>query len=156
MGKEIERKFLLGESFKKPLNYETAKIKQAYISVENGKQTRVRIIYRPKTKTYESTIGIKYTDNIVRDEYEIPIETKIAKEIFNKCKLSLEKKRLSFVIGNEHYDIDTFPNGIVFAEVEYKSLDSMNKWVKPSWLGKEITKDKKFSNITLAKKNLKF
>jgi CYTH domain-containing protein len=32
----------------------------------------------------------------------------------------------------------------------------MEKWVKPSWIGEEITKNSEYSNIVLAMQNLKF
>jgi adenylate cyclase len=145
MAKEIERKFLLAEgaSIPIPAKYERFKIKQGYLLAEKGKQIRVRL-----TQT-KAVITIKYTANIVRDEYEIPM--KDGKEIYSKCELRIEKKRLSFSRGGVHFDVDTFINGIQFVEVEFKSLKDMKNWVKPQWLGKEITKDKRYSNIILAK-----
>jgi len=147
MAKEIEKKFLLadGASIPIPAKYARFKIKQAYLLAEKGKQIRIRL-----TKD-KAVITIKYTGNIVRDEYEYGIPMKDGKEIYKKCELKLEKDRLTFSRDNVHYDVDTFINGIVFVEVEFKSLRDMKKWVKPSWLGKEITNDKKYSNIVLAK-----
>jgi adenylate cyclase len=147
MAKEIERKFLLadGASIPIPAKYERFQIKQGYLLAEKGKQIRVRL-----TKT-KAVITIKYTANIVRDEYEYEIPMKDGKEIYSKCELKIEKKRLSFSRDNAHFDVDSFTNGIQFVEVEFQSLKDMKKWVKPQWLGKEITKDKKYSNIILAK-----
>jgi adenylate cyclase len=147
MGKEIEKKFLLvdGASIPIPAKYERFKIKQGYLLAEKGKQIRVRL-----TKT-KAVITIKYTANVVRDEYEYEIPMKDGKEIYQKCELKLEKERLSFSRGNIHFDVDSFINGIQFVEVEFKTLKDMEKWVKPQWLGQEITNNKKYSNIILAK-----
>lgn len=152
MAKEIERKFLLakGASIPIPVQYEKYTIKQAYLLAEKGKQIRVRII-----NNFKSWIAVKYTDSIVRDEFEYLIPLKDAKEMYKKSVLKIEKKRLSFKSVN-HYDVDTFPNGLVTVEVEFTSLKDMKKWKKPSWLGREITGESKYSNITLAKKKLKF
>lgn len=156
MGKEIERKFLMGNSpIPIPDAHEKVRIKQGYIHVEKDKQIRVRL-----TKWYDkefADICVKYTAKLVRDEFDFRTEQlKEAKDLYKKCKWTLEKKRLSFSFGKEHYDIDTYPNGMVVIEVEFKSIKNMKKWIKPKWLGQEITGVSKFSNITLAKKNLKF
>ena len=152
MGKEIEKKFLLAEgaSIPIPATYQKLKIKQAYICAEKGKQVRVRIINNSK-----AVLGIKFTQSIIRDEFEYEIPLKEAKLMYEKSTMRVEKNRLSFN-RKGHYDIDTFPNGLVTVEVEFKSIKAMEKWVKPSWLGEEITGVSKYSNITLAKKNLGF
>lgn len=156
MAKEIERKFLLtkGSSIPIPENFKKYNIKQAYVSVEKNKQVRVRITKQNAWET--ANICIKYTSNIVRDEFEFGADVKEAKLLYAKCDWFVEKKRLTFNRGDEHYDVDSFPNGMVFVEVEFKSIKHMNKWVKPSWLDKEITGVSKYSNITLAKKKLKW
>lgn len=152
MAKEIERKFLLtkGASIPIPEEHSKLKIKQGYILAEKGKQVRVRL-YDTK-----AVLCIKYTEKFVRDEFEYEILMKDAKEIYSKCEMKLEKRRLSFKVGNQTYDVDSFPNKMVFVEVEFKSVKDMKKWVKPHWIGEEITGVKKYSNILLAKKKLKF
>lgn len=152
MGKEIERKFLLrkGSSVPTPKNFVKLNIKQGYIHAEKGKQVRVRI-----TNNLLGNVCIKFTNTIVRDEFEYQIPLKDAKVMYEMAPLKVEKKRISFN-RKVNYDIDTYPNGLVVVEVEFKTLDQMNKWVKPDWLGIEITGNNRYSNITLAKKNLKW
>lgn len=153
MGKEIERKFLLakGASIPIPKKHDKLIIKQGYLHAEKGSQVRIRIY-----NDFKAYIGIKFTETQIRDEFEYLIPLEDGKLMYEKSKLNLEKNRLSFKRGKEHYDVDTFPNGIQFVEVEFKSLKDMEAWVKPSWLGEEITGVSKYSNINLAKKNLKF
>ena len=150
--KEIERKFLLadGASIPIPAKFEKFKIKQAYIFAEKDKQVRVRIT------TSKAVLGIKYTEGIVRDEFEYKIPLKDGKLMYEKSTAKLEKNRLSFKRSSEHYDIDTYPNGYIVVEVEFKSEKTMNNWEKPRWIGEEITNDSKYSNIILAQQNLKF
>jgi CYTH domain-containing protein len=147
MAKEIEKKFLLkkGSSIPIPEGYSRFKIKQGYVFAEKDKQVRVRLIGK------KSFVTIKFTDDIVRDEFEYSIPLSDGKEIYSKCELKIEKDRLSFNGDSEHYNIDSFSNGIVFIEVEFKSIKDMNKWVKPSWIGEEITGVEEYSNIYLAK-----
>lgn len=152
MAKELERKFLLAENAKLPKISlcQRYNIKQGYIHAEKGKQVRIRL-YSDK-----AVIGIKYTSNLLRDEFEYPIPLKDGKAIYDKCAWRLEKRRLSFNLNKYHYDVDTFPNGMKWVEVEFKNQKAMDKWVKPDWLGEEITSVSKYSNVTLAKKNLTF
>lgn len=152
MGKEIERKFLLakGTSIPIPDNFVKYDIKQGYIFAEKGKQVRVRL-----TKG-KAILCIKFTGGFIRDEYEYEIPLKEGKEIYAKCTSKLEKHRLSFTVGNQTYDVDSYPNKITFVEVEFKSIKAAKKWKKPRWIGKEITGVGKYSNILLAKKKLKF
>lgn len=152
MAKEIERKFLLtrGSSIPLPEKGTIIDIKQGYIFAEKGKHLRIRL-YKHK-----AVIGLKYTSGPIRDEYEYEIPMKDAKEMYSKCTMKVEKVRHTFKRGDETYDIDSFPNKMMFVEVEFKSIKAAKKWVKPSWIGEEITGVAKYSNIALAKKNLKF
>lgn len=163
MSKEIERKFLLakGASIPIPENFSKYKIKQGYIFVGKDKQARVRLTHWADILV--PSICIKYTDKFIRDEFEfdVPSDIKEAKALYKSCKWTVEKKRLSFefhVAPKVHYDVDTFPNGMEWVEVEFTSIKQMKDWEKnkPHWIGKEITGQAKYSNITLAKKNLKF
>jgi CYTH domain-containing protein len=150
--KEIERKFLLAEgaSIPIPAKFEKFKIKQAYIFADKDKQVRIRL-----TKT-KAVLCVKYTEGLVRDEFEYEIPLKDGKMMYDKSNTKLEKKRLSFKLGSEHYDVDTYPNGYIVLEVEFKDEQTLNNWVKPNWIGEEITQDSKYSNIVLAQQNLKF
>jgi len=152
MGKEIERKFLLteGSSIPVPARSTLTEIKQGYILIGKDKHVRIRL-----TKN-KAILGIKYTDKFIRDEFEYEIPIKDGKKLYDKCSMKLEKTRHSFIRGEEKYDIDSFPNNIIFVEVEFKTLKASKKWVKPSWIDKEITGVKQYSNIELAKKNLKY
>lgn len=151
MGKEIERKFLLD----KPIPWELGEqkvIKQGYIFTGKNKQLRVRVI------DHQSFICIKYLDKEVRDEYEYEIPLLDGMEMLGKCKMKLEKIRNTLRPINQDYtlDVDTYPNGLVVAEVEFKSIEDCYRFQPPEWFGEEITGKKEYSNITLSKKKLKF
>lgn len=149
MAKEIEKKFLMIGS--PPVPYANPKlIKQGYIFTEKGKHLRIRLCEG------KAILGLKYTTGPVRDEYEYEISMADGLEIYSKCESSLEKVRFTMNINDEHYDIDTFPNKVEFVEVEFESEEASNNWVKPDWIGEEITNDAKYSNIALAQQNLKF
>lgn len=152
MAKEIERKFLLtaNSPIPVPAEFTVTKLKQGYIFADKGKHLRIRL-YKNK-----AVIGLKYTDKFIRDEFEYEVPMKDGKTMYSKCTATVEKIRRSFKRGDETYDIDEYPNKLMFVEVEFKSMKASKKWVKPSWIGEEITGIRKYSNIELAKQNLKF
>lgn len=153
MAKEIERKFLLtyGASIPIPAVYSKFNIKQGYISGDKDKNVRVRLT------TSKAILGIKFTTEAITDEFEYEIPKKDGKEIYRKCEFKLEKRRLSFKGPQKvHYDVDSYPNGLVVVEVEFNSIEHMEKWVKPHWIDEEVTGKAEYSNVVLAKENLIF
>jgi adenylate cyclase len=151
MPKEIERKFLLD----KPIPWDLGEqklIKQGYLFINKNKHMRVRII------DHTSYLCLKFTKEKVRDEYEYEIPLIDGLEILSKCQYVIEKIRNTIKpIGHEYtIDIDTYPNNIVVAEVEFKTLNDCNQFNPFDWFGDEITGNKEYSNITLAKQKLLF
>jgi len=151
MAKEIERKFLIEETISPDLGIQKL-IKQGYLIHDKNKQLRVRVI------DHESFICLKYTKSQVRDEYEYEIPLKDGLELMGKCKYKLEKIRttISGIYTPYIIDIDTYPNGLVVAEVEFKTQEDCDNFKPIEWFGREITGEKEYSNITLAKQKLKF
>ncbi len=154
MAKEIERKWLIDEFKDYILAQPVPKqlIKQGYVMVEPESQLRVRLA---DCKTH---ICLKYTDNLIRDEYEYEIPLKDGLEILKRCDWKLEKIRRtlnSFPDDTVHV-ADYYPNGLMFVEVEFKSIEDAEAFEPPFFFGKEITGNREYSNITLAKQNLHF
>jgi len=151
MAKEIERKFLIETEISPNLG-EQKLIKQGYVLLDKNKQLRVRVI------DHKAFLCLKYTKNKVRDEYEYEIPLIDALEILSKCKYKLEKIRTTLSPHNGNYvvDVDTYPNGLTVAEVEFKSQEDCDAFKPIDWFGPEITGVKEYSNITLAKQKLHF
>jgi CYTH domain-containing protein len=149
MAKEIERRFLVRGEF--PLDIGRPKlIKQGYIFAGKDKQLRIRLIDNT------AFLCLKFTEDVVRDEfeYEIPLVDGLA--IYEKCEAKLEKIRNSMNGKTSHLDVDTYPNGWVIAEVEFQSKEDSDNFVPVSWFGEEITGQFQYSNIALARRNTKF
>ncbi len=151
MGKEIERKFLLDKPIPWDLDNQK-RIQQGYIFVSKNKQLRVRIINN------QAYICLKYTKDKVRDEYEYEIPLIDGLEMYKKCVNKLEKLRNTVKPLNFNYvvDIDTYPNGLIVAEVEFNNVEDSDNFKPFDWFGVEITGNKNYSNILLSKQNLKF
>ena len=151
MATEIERKFLLDQPIPWDLGQQKL-IKQGYLFVSKNKQVRVRVI------DHQSFICVKFTGKLVRDEYEYEIPLLDGLEMLSKCKMKLEKIRNTVRPSIHTYtvDIDTYPNGLVVVEVEFKDEESCQNFTPLDWFGDEITGNKKYSNITLSKQKLIF
>lgn len=152
MGKEIERKFLIEDSIPWEMGQQKL-LKQGYIFVEEGKHLRIRI------EDNKAILGLKYLDNDQeREEYEYEIPLLDGLEMLHRCTLKLEKirNRVSPLDNSFVVDIDTYPNGLIVAEVEFKTVEDANSFKPIEWFGKEITGQWEYSNITLAGQNLQF
>jgi adenylate cyclase len=151
MAKEIERRFLIKDSIPWDLGSQKL-IKQGYILIEESKQLRIRVTGD------KSFLCLKYDSSLERDEYEYEIPLIDGLEILHKCELKLEKIRntVSPIDNSYVVDIDTYPNGLIVAEVEFKSLEDANNFIIIDWFGEEITGRREYSNITLAGQNLQF
>lgn len=90
---------------------------------------------------------------ISRDEYEYPIPLTDARQILSRyCDNRLVQKTRHVVgFGRHAFEIDVFRGrhaGLVIAEVEL--IHAQQQIERPSWLGPEITADKRYGNFALA------
>ncbi len=147
MAKEIERKFLVNKSIwdniKKP---EGNHIIQAYIYTSIEKTIRVRIT---KGKGFLTIKG--KTEGIARTEYEYEIPVSDAKNLItNFSGPSIDKIRYAIPVNNHIWEVDVFlgnNKGLLVAEIELKTEDEV--FEKPSWIGKEVSHDKRYYNASL-------
>ena len=143
MSKEIERKFIIENNLWN--NKEGVEIEQGYLSTSKEATVRVRIKGKRGFLTVKGA-----TENITRNEfeYEIPIED--AKEMLKMCEKKIKKTRYHEKAGEHTFEIDVFKGdneGLIVAEIELKSEDE--NFIKPSWLGKEVSNDARFFNSNL-------
>lgn len=152
MGVEIERKFLVKPDFELPQGVQHERIRfevrQAYLS--ESPLVRVRIVGVVGNRG--ALITIKGPGLLSRKEYEYAIPVSDAEELFRLAPFHLEKTRQEVKVGAHKWEVDLFQGslkGHVIAEVELKTEDE--KFERPSWLGKEVTEDPRYTNIALAK-----
>ena len=145
---EIERKFLL-KRFPNIDIYKKVYIEQYYVSFDN--EVRVRKI--ADTNKEDFILTIKSNGDLAREEVEISIN----KDQFGVLK---EIAGDNYVIKTRYYlkddylyEVDIYDDlsGLKVVEVEFDSLEDANKFIKPDWLGKEITDDSTYKNKNLAK-----
>jgi len=149
MAKETERKFLVNGSYKN-LAFNQLYIKQGYISSQSERCVRIR------TKGDKGYITIKGESNasgLSRFEWEKEISTEEAEDLFQLCEPGfIEKIRYEIKVGKHIYEVDEFFGdniGLTVAEIELSS--ETEEFIKPDWIGKEVTGDKRYYNANLIK-----
>jgi adenylate cyclase len=145
MAKEIERKFLVRDlaAIEGRLG---ARIVQGYIASE-PMTVRVRI------KEAEAFLTLKSKGGIERDEYEFPIDRRVARELIDRhCGgRVVEKTRYRVPSGQHVVEVDVFAGhlaGLVLAEIELDHAEQ--EFERPDWLGEEVSHDTRYANSALA------
>ena len=151
MALEIERKFLVKNNDYKQQAYLTKKIKQGYLNTDKSRTVRVRI---QDDKAFLTIKGKSNAAGTTRFEWEKEIDKKEAEQLLLLCEPSIIDKT-RFLIKNEQltFEVDEFKganDGLVLAEIELNS--EQETFLKPNWLGKEVTGDIRYYNSYISKK----
>jgi len=147
--REIERKFLLKrlpENLKRARRYIIA---QGYLATEPaGRQVRIR----KKDKT--ASLTFKVGRGRSREEREIKLSPKQFAALWPATAgRRLRKLRYEIPWRDLLIEIDIYRGkhaGLVVAEVEFPDRTTCRKFKPPSWFGREVTAEKRYSNVRLA------
>lgn len=147
---EIERKFLVIGEFKS-LAFSQSHIVQGYISSVHGRTVRVRICDKQGYLTIKGPSNVSGT---TRYEWQQELPLAEAEELMKLCEPGVINKTRYLVHSGTHvFEVDEFygeNEGLVMAEVELASEDEA--YVKPAFIGKEVTGDVRYYNSQLMKK----
>lgn len=150
MAQEIERKFLVTGDFKSQA-YAQSRIIQGYISSGRGRTVRVRI---RGDKGYLTIKGASNASGTSRYEWEKELPLNEAEELMKLCDPGvIDKTRYLVRSGLHTFEVDEFYGenaGLVVAEVELNSEDEA--FVKPGFIGEEVTGDVRYYNSQLMRK----
>lgn len=153
MPQEIERKFLVKGEYKS-LATKSFRIAQGYLSSVAGRTVRIRI---KSDKGFITIKGKSSGTGLSRYEWEKEIPVNEAKELLLLCEPGIiDKTRYEVVFENQTFEVDEFygeNEGLTLAELEFESESS--SYMKPKWLGQEVTGDKRFYNSYLSKNPFK-
>ena len=150
---EIERKFLInfkseGFALNEILNKICSKsfrIIQGYLCADTSRTIRVRI---KGEKGFLTIKGAANNNGFSRFEWEKEIDIEEAKQLLHLCKAGIiDKTRYEVIYEDKTFEIDQFHGeneGLIFAELELASENE--PFIKPEWLGKEVTQDKRYYN----------
>ncbi|MDO5058526.1 MAG: CYTH domain-containing protein [Neisseria sp.] len=145
---EIERRFLLADDSWREAAGEPKLLSQGYLSVEKERTIRVRIVGKQAWLTLKG-----YVSDISRSEFEYEIPLADAQAMMAAmCPFRLEKNRYELVYQGFTFEIDEYFGDnapLIVAEIELDSEEQ--SFPRPSWLGREITSDGRFTNAYLSK-----
>lgn len=149
MPQEIERKFLVTGEYKSQA-YAQSRIVQGYISSARGRTVRVRI---RDGRGFLTIKGASNESGTSRYELEKEIPLDEARELLKLCEPGIIDKTRYLVRSGQHtFEVDEFygeNEGLTVAEVELSSEDE--PFVKPAFVGREVTGDARYYNSQLMK-----
>lgn len=148
MAKEIEQKFLVVGQGWREAAASRAELLQFYLLREEGRSVRVRVADGATAR-----LTLKFGGaGRVRDEfeYELPLTDAVEMQAF-AIGTPIVKTRHVVPVGKHVWEVDEFAGelaGLVMAEVE--SVEPVPATEMPSWVGREVTDDAAFYNLSLA------
>lgn len=149
MAIETERKFLVKGEFRDKA-VRQIEITQAYLNSEPGKAIRIRLSDNEAFLTIKS---IRSEDTFAKNEWEFPIPYPDALELMKICLPGkIVKTRYVVPSGTHKVEVDVFHDkneGLIIAEIELSAEDE--EYIKPEWLGEEVTGDPAYYNSNLRK-----
>ena len=150
MGVEIERKFLVQNTAFITESTQKKNLKQGYLNADKKRTVRVRITDEIAFITVK---GESNSTGTSRFEWEKEIKKREAEELLLLCEPCLiEKTRHLIDVGHHTFEIDEFHGdneGLIIAEVELSS--EAEDFIRPNWLGLEVTGDPKYYNSSISK-----
>lgn len=149
---EIERKFLVRDDSYKEQAHSHSRIIQGYICSGQGRTVRVRL---RDEQAFLTIKGPSASGGLSRYEFEKEISADEGLSLLSLCEPGLiDKVRWLVPMPDGHtFEVDEFHGdneGLVIAEVELGSEDEA--YLRPDFLGEEVTGDRRYYNSQLRKK----
>lgn len=149
MGIEVERKFLVQNESWRSQVAQSLPMRQGYLNREQRCSVRVRTSgHKGWLNIKGATIGVQRPEF----EYEIPVEdANVLLDTLSHQPL-IEKVRHLVYFDGHCWEIDEFAAenaGLIVAEVELSHPDEA--FVRPDWLGLEVTEDVRYYNTSLSR-----
>lgn len=152
MALEIERKFLLNSDAWRGAVTQSTLYRQGYITPGlEGVKASVRV----RVEGAQGVLNVKSVRlGAQRHEYEYAIPLAEANEMLDLlCGSIVEKTRHLIPMGGHVWEVDEFHGdnaGLIVAEIELSAVNE--DFVRPAWLGLEVTDDARYYNVALASK----
>lgn len=155
-GIEIEKKYKVKELPKDIEEYQKIEIEQAYLNQGCKPTLRIRKYNEDKYILSYKSRKKEYADNIsVCDEMELDLSKEAYEHLKNKIDGRVIYKTRYVVPLDDglKVEIDKFKGffeGVCFAEIEFKSIEQADFYKIPSWLGEDISNQKRVKNGYMA------
>ncbi len=146
MATEIERKFLVSSDDWRIQVRKSVDMQQGYLSSNGRSSIRIRVSDQAAFINIKSaTLGVR------RSEFEYPVPLPDAREMLTLCEGALIDKTRHYIDFEGHtWEVDVFRGdnaGLVVAEIELG--DETEPFVRPDWLGDEVSDDTRYYNVCL-------
>jgi adenylate cyclase len=148
--REIERKFLVKQLPPEILRSRHFAIKQGYLANEpDGRHVRLR------QRAKAALLAFKVGRGFAREEREVRLSAKQFAVLW-PATAGRRLQKVRYEVGWKRFtiEIDVYQGsnrGLVIAEVEFPTEASCRAFKPPPWFGREVTGEKRYSNIRLAK-----
>lgn len=148
MATEIERKFLVaGDGWRADADA-GRRLRQGYLCGDGPASVRVRVDGDAANLNIKAAVV-----GSARSEYEYPIPVDDAEAMLAELCLypPLAKTRYRVPHGRHLWEVDVFEGaneGLVVAEIEL--TDAGEHFDRPSWLGREVTAERRYYNHALS------
>ena len=148
MALEIERRFLIKNNNWKEFINKKIYIEQGYFSKSiDGWIIRVRLIGKNSKITLK-----KHIKNFTNYEYEYSIPTSDGEKIMATLRNTIKKERFYLEVNKRNWVIDCFKEENFPLEIaEIELTKEKEKVILPSFISREITGLKIFTNLSLTK-----
>jgi adenylate cyclase len=151
-GREIERKFLIEHLPVQILHSRHYPLRQGYLANESrGRHVRLRKKGKTMSLTFKATRGRASS----REEHEIRLSGKQFATLWPATTgRRLSKTRYEIPWKKLKIEVDIYHgrnHGLMVAEVEFPNHSSRRKFKPPRWFGREVTGEKRYSNVRLAR-----
>lgn len=148
---EIERKFLVTSTAFLDEAFSSKQIVQAYICSDPERTVSIRI---KETRAFITIKGKGNESGTTRLEWEKEIPVDEAELLLSLCeKGTIDKIRYEIKCGHHIVEVDVFAGenkGLIIAEIELEN--EHESFIKPKWLGEEVTNDERYYNAYLSQK----
>jgi adenylate cyclase len=148
--REIERKFLIKRLPADLKRYRNRQIEQGYLAARpDGTQLRLRKAEKKHSLTFKRGRGT------IREEWEIALTPVQFNRLWPATAgYRLRKRRYDIPFGEFVIEVDVYGGihqGLIVAEVEFKSPRQCRNFRPPDWLGRDISGQARYSNVKLAR-----
>lgn len=145
---EIERKYLVTAPPPDYSSHPFHVIEQAYLCTEP--------VVRIRKEDSSFYLTYKSKGLLVREEYNLPLTSKAYDHLLPKADgIVLTKRRYLIPIEGTDLtiELDVFSGtyqGLMLAEVEFKTKEEAERFTPPSWFGRDVTFSGEYQNSRLA------
>jgi CYTH domain-containing protein len=148
-GREVERKYLVTRTPADLEDWDAEPIEQGYLAITDDVEVRVR------RRAGRATLTIKSAPALVRVEEELELDERAFTTLWPLTEgRRVTKRRHVREAGPLVLELDVYDGaleGLMTLEVELPDPAAAEDFAPPSWVGRDVTGDARYSNQALAR-----